>query len=254
MKKPLVSIVMPVWNKEQTLPQSIQSIFEQSYGNTEIIAVDDNSTDRSAQALSLIDDPRLIRHFLPSNGGVVNAYREGIRKAKGEYIMFHDSDDISMPDRVEKCMDNIGDADVLYHGLYLISQHPEYPITGRRYARPEKWEPKRIFKEQYIPGVIFAKKSILEKVEFPKEAEGAWDWMHHILLHELGAKYKVLDQGLYDYWRFTNNSLSKTNDMGGRRHDSILWIHKYLKKKKLVGKGHKFGKGFRGYLRKTKDK
>jgi len=246
MKEPLVSIVIPCYNKQQTLPQSLQSVFEQSYSNIEIVAVDDNSTDHSAQALSLIKDKRLVRHFLPSNGGVVNAYREGIRRAKGEFIMFHDSDDISMPDRVEKCMRVIGDNDVVYHGIYLISQHPEYPITGRRYAPPEKWEPKRIFKEQYIPGVIFARKDILMKVKFPKEAEGAWDWMHHILLHQLGAKYVALDEGLYDYWRFTNNSLSNHNSMSGGRQDAIVWIQKYLKKNKLIKDGHKFGKGFRG--------
>ena len=251
--KPLVSVVVPVWNKMATLPQSLQSVSEQSYSNFEIVVVDDNSTDHSSQILSLVKDKKLVKVFLPSQSGVVNAYRQGIKKAKGEFIMFHDTEDISMPDRIEKCMDNIGDADVLYHGLYLIAKHPEYPITGRRYAPPQKWTPNKIFKKQYIPGILFARKSILEKVKFPKEAEGAWDWMHHILLHELGAKYVALNEGLYDYWRFINNSLSHTNEMSSRRQDSMLWIHKYLKRKKLVPKDFKFGKGFKAFLGNEKE-
>jgi len=246
MKKPLVSVIVPVYNKQVTLPNSLQSVFEQSYENFEVITVDDNSTDHSSEVLSLIKDKRLVRHFLSTNGGVVNAYREGINRAKGDYIMFHDSDDISMPDRIEKCMEHIGDADVLYHGLYLVSQHPEYPITGRRFAPAVEWDPKRIYTEQYIPGVIFAKTSILKQIKFPKEAEKAWDWMHHILLHQLGAKYVSLNEGLYDYWRFTGNSLSNTNEMSGERLQAIRWIQKYLIDNKLVKKGHKFGKGFTG--------
>ena len=97
--------------------------------------------------------------------------------------------------------------------------------------------------------MIFAKKETLLKVELPKETESAWDWMHHILLHQIGAKYKSLDIGLYEYYRFMNNSLSHDNELGGKRQDSIVEIHKYLKKNKLIAGGHKFAKGFRGYDR-----
>jgi len=253
VKKPLVSIVMPVYQKQATLSQSIQSLFDQSYTNFEILAVDDGSTDLSQKILSLIDEPRLKKFFLASNRGVVNAYQEGIRRAKGEYIIFHDSDDCSLPDRLEKCVKAIGDGDVLYHGLYLVSRHPEYPITGRRYFPAEKWEPNKIYTKQYIPGILFAKTSILRKVKFPKEATGAWDWMHHILLHQLGAKYVALNEGLYEYWRFPNQSLSHTNELGGMRQNSIKWIQDYLIKNKLVEKNHKWGKGFKGFVGSTKE-
>lgn len=240
---------MPVYNKQETLPQSMRTIVDQSISEWEIIAVDDASEDDSRGILSAIEDKRLIKVYLPVNKGVVNAYREGIKRANADYVIFHDSDDMSMPDRAEKCLEAIGDADVLYHGLYLMSKHPDYPIISRRYLPAAKWSPKKIYTKQYIPGVICAKKSVLEKIDIPEEAEGAWDWMHHILLHQMEAKYKILDVGLYEYYRIINNSLSRRNEVGGERQNSIKFIQDYLIKNKLVKKGHKFGKGFKGFNR-----
>ena len=244
---------MPTFNKQATLTQSLQSLFDQDYTNIEIIAVDDNSTDHSQGILSQINEPRVKKVFLSTTGGVVNAYREGVKRAKGEFVMFHDSDDCSLPDRVSKCVNAIGDNDVLYHGLYLVSRHPMYPVTGRRYMKAAKWTPNKIYTKQYIPGILFARTETLKKIKFPKEAEGVWDWFHHILLHQMGAKYIALDEGLYEYWRFPNNSLSHTNEMGSKRQDSIMWIQKYLVKNKLVAKNHKWGKGFKGFVKNKKE-
>lgn len=247
MKKPLVSVVMPVYNKQYTINQSMQSIFDQSISDWELIVVDDASTDSSREMISTVDEKRLKRVFLPTNKGVVNAYKEGIKRANGKYIMFHDSDDLSLPDRAEKCLKVIGDADVLYHGIYVIARHPSIPLLAKRYKPALPWKPERIYKEQYIPGVIFAKKEILDKVKFPDEAKCAWDWMHHILLHQLGAKYVSLDDGLYEYYRYPDTSLSYKNEMEGTRQEAMKWIQKYLIKNKIVKKDHKFGKGFKAY-------
>ena len=250
--KPRVSIVMPVYNKQYTVNQSIQTIFDQSISDWELIIVDDASTDASQELVSTVKDKRIKRVFLAKNMGVVNAYKEGIKRASGKYIMFHDSDDLSLPDRAEKCLDNIGDADVLYHGVYVIARHPSIPLLAKKYKPALPWKPERIYKEQYIPGVIFAKKEILEKIKFPEEARCAWDWMNHILLHQAGAKYKSLDIGLYEYYRYPETSLSYKNEMEGTRQEAIKWIQKYLVKNKIVKKDHKFGKGFKGYTKKGK--
>jgi len=245
--KPLVSVVVPCFNKEGTISQSIQSIFDQSISEWELIVVDDASTDHSRELVSMLTEKRLKRVYLPTNGGVVNAYRTGIERAEGKYVMFHDSDDISAPDRAEKCLKAIGDADVLYHGIYVLASHPDprVRIISRQYRPPKPWTPNRIYTEQYINGAIFAKRETLLKIKFPKEASGMWDWFHHILLHRMGAKYTALDIGLYDYYRYPSISLSYKNEVSGKRQESIRWIQNYLIKEGLVKKGHKFGKGFR---------
>jgi len=243
---PKVSIIMPVFNKEKTLIQSIQTILDQTISDWELIAIDDNSEDNSQNILSIIKEPRMKKLFLPANMGAVNAYKMGIKKARAKYVMFHDSDDVSLPDRAEKCLGGIGDADILYHAMYVISSSPDYPIISKRYFPAHKWDKDRIFRGQYIPGVVFGKKSALEKVDIPKGAENAWDWMNHIKLHEMGAKYKALNTGLYEYYRFPGNSLSHKNELEGTRQESIKFIQGYLKKKKFVPDGHRFTKGFKG--------
>lgn len=244
-----------MYNKQGTINQSMQSIFDQSISEWELIVVDDASTDQSQELVASIKEPRLKRVFLPTNTGVVNAYREGVKRAKGKYVMFHDSDDMSLPDRAEKCLKNIGDADILYHGTYVIARHPSIPLISRQYRPPKPWEPKRIYKEQYIPGILFGRKDVILNVleKFPKEAEHAWDWMHHILLHQAGAKYVTLNEGLYDYYRFPEISLSFKNENDGTRQESIKWIQKYLIKNKIVPKSFKWGKGFKGYYKGKKE-
>jgi glycosyltransferase involved in cell wall biosynthesis len=252
MTEPLVSIIAPAYNKQGTINQSLQSIFDQSYSNWELIVIDDCSTDATKNMLGIIGEPRMKKIYLVKNQGVVNAYREGIKRAKGKYIMFHDTDDMSLPDRIEKCVAGIGDADVLYHSMYVMARHPDpqIPIMARAYRPAQKWETERIYKEQYIPGIIFAKAEILKKVikNFPKEAEQAWDWMHHILLHQAGAKYTNIKEGLYEYYRFPTTSLSNKNEMDGTRQKSMKWIQQWLLKNKIVKKNHVFGKGFKGTI------
>ena len=258
MKEPLVSIIVPVFNKERTINQSLQSLFDQSYSNWEIIVIDDASTDSSRKMIDIVNEPRMKKVYFATNKGVVNSYKEGVKRAKGEFIMFHDSDDMSLPDRIEKCVAAIGDADILYHSIYVMAHHPDpqIPILARVYRPAQKWEPNRIYTEQYIPGILFAKADILKRTieKFPSEAERAWDWMHHILLHQAGAKYVALPEGLYEYYRFPSSSLSHHNEMSGERQKAILWIQKWLKKNKIVKQNHKFGKGFKGVVNKKEEK
>lgn len=99
---PLVSIVVPINNTEKYLIKCVNSITEQSYKNTEIILVDDGSTDASSalcEELKKTDVRITVIH--KENGGLSSARNEGIDKANGDYIIFIDSDDILAKSSVE---------------------------------------------------------------------------------------------------------------------------------------------------------
>ena len=94
MDNPLVSIVIPVYNVEQYLPQCLDSVLDQTYTNIEVICVNDGSTDSSLNILknSQAVDKRI--HIIDiQNRGVSNARNVGLSEAKGEWVMFVDSDD-----------------------------------------------------------------------------------------------------------------------------------------------------------------
>ncbi|MCW4005058.1 MAG: glycosyltransferase family 2 protein [Candidatus Bathyarchaeota archaeon] len=98
--EPLISVVIPTYNRAHVLPRAINSVLSQSYPNFELIVVDDCSTDSTKAVIDSFDDERLryIRH--EKNQGAVCARNTGIKAAKGEYIAFQDSDDEWLPEKL----------------------------------------------------------------------------------------------------------------------------------------------------------
>ena len=101
MTNDLVSVVIPVYNAEACIADTILSIKSQTYKNYEIILVDDNSTDRSVSAIEefLCDNIRLITG---KGGSAAIARNTGIENAKGRYIAFLDADDLWDPEKLER--------------------------------------------------------------------------------------------------------------------------------------------------------
>ena len=98
----MVSIIVPVYNIKEYLPRCVESLLGQSFGDLEILLVDDGSTDGSSAVCErYLADPR-VTYFYKENEGLAAARRDGIAKAQGEYIGFVDSDDWIEPDMYEK--------------------------------------------------------------------------------------------------------------------------------------------------------
>lgn len=100
----LVSVIMPTYNCGEYIGQSIQSVLSQTVTDWEIQIVDDCSTDHTAEVLRpyLEQYPSIHYHQLACNSGPAVARTEAIRRANGKYIAFLDSDDLWMPDKLEK--------------------------------------------------------------------------------------------------------------------------------------------------------
>lgn len=98
----MISVVIPTYNRGKTIIQSVKSVLNQSYKNIEVIIVDDNSTDNTETILKQLNDKRIryIKH--KQNKGACAARNTGIKVSQGEYIAFHDSDDIWHKDKLEK--------------------------------------------------------------------------------------------------------------------------------------------------------
>ena len=102
-QKPLISVVMPVYNGGVYLKEAIESILNQTYKNFEFIIIDDGSTDNSLSIIKeyAFNDNRIIV-VDRENRGLITTLNEGIDLAKGKYIARMDADDISLPTRFEK--------------------------------------------------------------------------------------------------------------------------------------------------------
>lgn len=105
MAKPLISIVIPVYNVEKYLDRAVQSVIHQTYSNLEIILVDDGSKDSSSELCDrlALSDSR-IRVIHKENGGLSSARNTGLELANGEFIAFLDSDDWFELDAIDYCL------------------------------------------------------------------------------------------------------------------------------------------------------
>nr|WP_233222667.1 glycosyltransferase family 2 protein [Chroococcidiopsis sp. CCALA 051] len=143
MKK--VSVILPVYNVEQYVTEAVNSVLAQTYPYFELIVIDDGSTDRSMTICQQFTDPR-IKFIHQQNRGLAGARNTGIRYAQGEYLAFLDSDDLWLPEKLEKHvahLDNSPNVGVSFSrsafidqqgkplGLYLLTEI-EGEMTFRR--------------------------------------------------------------------------------------------------------------------------
>jgi glycosyltransferase involved in cell wall biosynthesis len=131
---PLISVIIPVYNSEETIHQTIESVLNQTFSDFELIIINDGSTDSTLEIVSNIPDSRLSIYSYP-NSGVSITRNRGIQKAKGEYIAFIDADDLWTPDKLESqylALQASPDSGVAYSWIDYISESGEVIPGGAK--------------------------------------------------------------------------------------------------------------------------
>lgn len=119
MQSPLLSVIMPVYNGEKYLSETIESILNQTFTDFELLILNDNSTDGTQAIIERYQqkDSRISVTVKEVNVGPANLRNEGFSLAKGEYIALMDADDIALPTRFEK-------------QIQVLNAHPEVGVCG----------------------------------------------------------------------------------------------------------------------------
>ena len=92
--KPLISVIIPTYQRRNKLKSTLQSILTQTYSNYEVLIMDDGSTDGTKEMVNLFNDPRIFYNWQKNTGGPANPRNNGIKIAKGDWIAFLDDDDV----------------------------------------------------------------------------------------------------------------------------------------------------------------
>jgi teichuronic acid biosynthesis glycosyltransferase TuaG len=132
MEKPLVSIIIPVYNCEKYVRECVESALKQDYDSFEVIVVDDGSTDGTLDILTSIDGITLL---IKNNGGTASALNAGIRNAKGNWIKWLSADDVIKPDYLKNMMNVLTITDAIYYTNYEVID--EYGNHLRNFIEPE---------------------------------------------------------------------------------------------------------------------
>ncbi|MUG99151.1 glycosyltransferase [Scytonema sp. UIC 10036] len=145
---PKISVVIPAYNAELTIAETINSVLLQTFTNFELIVINDGSKDKTLEIVEGIDDKR-VKVFSYENGGLPTARNRGITRAVGEFIAFLDADDLWTPDKLElqlAALQQHPEAGVAYSWTCVmnvdaqgkpVSYHPclEYSFTGNVYQQ-----------------------------------------------------------------------------------------------------------------------
>lgn len=164
---PLVSVIIPTYNRANYVSLAVDSVLSQTYKNIELHIIDDGSTDNTSNVLSrYLNDPR-VTYYKQANGGQGAATNMGISLAKGEYIAFLDSDDLWIPEKLElqvKAAQEKKYISVFYSPCCCIDEKNQ--ITGK--LEGPLYEGRvtgRLFVENFIPfGTTFVKKECFDKL------------------------------------------------------------------------------------------
>lgn len=194
----MVSVIIPTYNREKSILKSVMSVLDQSYSDLELIIVDDGSTDDTPKIISSIRDKRL-KYIRINNSGACNARNTGISEAKGDFIAFHDSDDIWLEDKLEKQME------------VMNQYHPDIVFCKLNWFIDGSFEgylPKNITNGFVEPIVslfdigtqtIVARKKVFDDIKFDATMPR---WQDFEWLLRATEKYTLycLDKGLVDYY------------------------------------------------------
>lgn len=116
----LVSIIIPVYNCEKYIEQAILSAVHQSYKDTEVIVINDGSTDKTVHIVLELMKKYPIHLFSKKNGGTASALNAGIQVASGKWIKWLSADDVLYPGSIELMMDHAKYKDTIYYSNYDI--------------------------------------------------------------------------------------------------------------------------------------
>lgn len=217
----MISVVVPVYNAEKYLCQCMDSIVNQKGSfQLEVIAVDDGSTDRSAEILKEYEKKGLVTVICQENGGQSSARNAGLEAAHGRYLMFADADDYLL----DGCLDAVlkkalrDDCDIVQMQYQRICEETFYP-SGVTLPEELLTTYHDFCKISGHPWGKLYKRSLWENVRFP---EGYWfeDTVIHMVLFERCQKIGTVSKAGYVY-RYNVDGLSY------RKHQTVKCLDSY---------------------------
>lgn len=218
----LVSVIMPTYNRGYIISKAIESILVQTYSNFEFIIVDDCSSDDTETIVSDYQkrDKRIKYIKLEKNSGANVARNIGLDQAKGNYITFQDSDDISMDNRIEIELKALKkqNADWVFSSFKRINNKKE-EIMPAKQIRTEELHNILLYKNLVTTQVLFAKSEIFEQIKFDNELPRFQDWDLVIRMSEKYKGYHINQVLLHMY--IQNDSITK-NPLKGKKALEVI--------------------------------
>ncbi len=243
MSKPLVSVVMPVYNGEKFVAEAIESILNQTYTDWELIIVNDGSTDNTESVIKKFTQDKRIRYYKHNkNLGQSYAYNKGFFLAKGKYIAIQDSDDISLPHRLEREVEVLEKHPeckfVFSPAIFIDLKGMSFSKWGGDNLKEGSYTPYETFYKLYIEGNFIPNPSVLLRSPAPEYISMFKIVNDYLAYLKLCHKHKIyfISEPLVKMRRGKNHfSLcSKRTQLFCEERRLLKYIHKLYSKSKQL--------------------
>lgn len=208
MSSPLVSIIIPTFNREKELERALNSVLSQSYTNWEACIIDNNSSDNSINLINSYKDSRL-KIYMIQNHGIIAASRNlGVQNAKGKYLAFLDSDDWWSTRKLEESIKFLEKEDVgiIYHDMYIINKQNQKIFFKKTKSR-DLYKP--IFNDLIVNGNTLITSSVVLRKDIFTKISGFNENKNYIAIEDYDAwlnlsinneKFLKISEVLGFYW------------------------------------------------------
>ena len=233
----LVSVVIPTYNQAGFLREALQAVLEQTMSDWEVIVVNNFSSDQTVEVVDEFQDERFqVINF--SNNGVIGASRNvGIKHANAPWVAFLDSDDIWYPEKLERCLQDVDELDIVAHRFELIKE--DRVVRNSPLIKEEDFLYRNlIFKRNCLtPTATVVRKIFLDAVggfSEKKDLNTAEDFELWLKLSGKQARLKYIPQIMAKYrLHDSNNSRAGVNLMNAalkvlEKHYNLLGDKKHF--------------------------
>ena len=227
--EPLVSVIIPTYNRGRLILDSINSVLNQTYKNIELIVVDDCSTDNTEEILKSINDSRIKYVKLEKNSGACIARNKGIELSTGEFIAFNDSDDLWLPEKINSQLDFLYENNAEISFCKMECRTPKNKFI---HNFPNIDQNKQISYEEILKyncastQTIFGKSECFRNVMFDTRMPRLQDWDEVL---RLSQKYRIFYQN-----EILVNTFFQKDSISTHPEKAVLAMQKIFKKHKDV--------------------
>lgn len=223
-----ISVVIPAYNRGNTIKRCINSVLRQTYPVDEIIVIDDGSTDDTIERISEINSD-IVRVLEQKHRGAQAARNMGIREAKGDYIAFLDSDDEWMSDKMEIQMPHMqGRQDiVVYCDCFEVNRQ-----AGQTRVKIASGGSGNVYKEMLMnsgptfPGMVCSKQALLDIGLLDENVPAHQEWETAIRLSKRN-EFVHIRKPLFKWYWHSGEAISKDNVRGMKGHEYIAEKYKW---------------------------
>lgn len=216
----MISVIIPLYNAERFIEETLTSVQSQTYQDWECLVVDDGSTDNGADIVKrMAQSDARIKYVYQKNAGPSAARNYGLRLSNGEYIQFLDADDWFPPQRFERMLLAYSHLkpNVILFSNYCIGNDGDISIHTshhNNYTTAEILNAKRIYtyffnKFVFIPGCVMFRRNVLKNMAWDETRRYSEDWKFYLDIAQSGHfVFQYFDEMLFVY-RSSEDSLSK---------------------------------------------